>query len=74
MTRMICCIAAIGMLGIIGVGTATANDGVKAVTISSATGKTRCPQCDGTGFGPNAKGEKGKGKYNCSRCKGTGRV
>ncbi len=34
---------------------------------------TRCTSCDGTGFGPNAKGEKGRGTFICPICKGTGR-
>ena len=39
-----------------------------------AAGNQRCSMCDGTGFGPNGKGEKGKGNYKCIRCNGTGRI
>ena len=44
-----------------GAGTITEND-------------QRCPLCDGTGFGPNSQGEKGKGHYKCIRCNGTGKI
>ena len=37
-------------------------------------GNQRCSMCDGTGFGPNTRGEKGKGHYKCIRCKGTGKI
>ena len=39
-----------------------------------AAGNYRCSMCDGTGFGPNGKGEKGKGNYKCIRCNGTGKI
>jgi len=39
-----------------------------------AAGNRRCSMCDGTGFCPNGKGEKGKGHYKCIRCNGTGKI
>ncbi len=37
-------------------------------------GNQRRPLCDGTGFGPDSRGRKGKGHYKCIRCKGTGKI
>ena len=48
--------------------------GMSGREIVIMAGSQRCTLCDGTGFGPDSQGRKGKGHYKCIRCKGTGRV
>ena len=48
--------------------------GHRAHCATVVSGNVRCSMCNGTGFGPNTRGEKGKGPYKCIRCNGTGRI